>query len=496
MEELNFDGLRVLVVGDVMLDHYVTGTVRRISPEAPVPVVSKRNAWSVPGGAANVALGVSRLGCGTCLLGITGDDAAGHTLRQQTAAENIEAGLVLSKGRPTSCKTRVLAQGQQLLRVDEESCQKPSLEEFVALNRHLQEFLPTCHAVILSDYAKGVLLPRDQGDSLAQRAIAQAKPLGIPVIVDPKGVEWERYAHATCVTPNSAEFIAMCRSLGLWPPSSREPGRAERRELAMALCAAFDLSALLLTRGSKGMTLFQPGQEPVYIKATMRQVADVSGAGDTVIATLAACRAAGIAWPRAAAIANAAAGVAVTKLGAAPVHRSELAAALRDTGKTDKVQNLPQLLEQLRLWRDENQRVVFTNGCFDILHPGHISLLKQSAAMGDRLVVGMNSDASVRRLKGDSRPIQNEQSRSLLLASLEFVDAVVLFSEDTPEELIRHVRPDILVKGSDYQIDAIAGARFVQSYGGQVRLVDLVKGFSTTDIAKKIQETGAEKKEP
>lgn len=493
MEELNFQNVKILVAGDVMLDHYITGDASRISPEAPVPVVNKRNAWSVPGGAANVALGLARLGCSASLIGLMGDDAAGHTLQRQVAAEGIESGLAVSKSRPTSCKTRIIAQGQQLLRVDEESSQIPSLEEFVALGRHLQEKLPSSQVLILSDYAKGVFLPRG-GSSIARKGIAQAKDMNIPVIVDPKGVDWAEYAHADCITPNDKEFTAICRHLGLWPHSGATPGRHDRRELAIALCSAFDFASLLLTRGSKGMTFYQPGQEPVYIKAAMRQVADVSGAGDTVIAVLSACRALGMEWPQAAFIANAAAGVAVTKLGASPVHKSELLAALNKSQQADKEMDSARLQEQLRLWRDENQRIVFTNGCFDILHPGHISLLRQSAAMGDRLVIGLNSDASVRRLKGENRPIQNERSRALLLSSLEFVDAVILFDEDTPEELIHAIKPDFLVKGSDYKVEDIAGAAFVQSYGGTVRLVDLLDGFSTTDIARKIQKTGAEKK--
>lgn len=483
---MDFSGLEILTVGDVMLDYYISGVTKRVSPEAPVPVVSKRNAWSVPGGAANVARGLARLGCNSRLVGLIGEDPPGETLRQQILAEGIKSGLVRSATRPTTCKTRILAHGQQLLRVDEEVAQKPSLEEKVSLRVNLEAQLAGCKALVISDYAKGTLLPSKDGTNIASIALEMAKHKGMPVLVDPKGVDWSRYAGATCITPNTGEFVKVCEAYGLWNGEG-EPSGAERHALAQALCKKFDFSMILLTRGAKGMTLYQPGAPAENIRAVMREVADVSGAGDTVIATMAACAAKGVPWREAAVIANAAAGIAVTKLGAAPVSLAELNQALAGEKANTKLCSLPELEERIRQWRREGQRIVFTNGCFDLLHPGHVALLRQSAGFGDRLIVGLNTDDSVRKLKGPERPIQDEQSRALLLSALQSVDAVVLFSEDTPENLIHSVKPDVLVKGSDYKVENVAGADFVKSYGGQVKLVDLVEGCSTSGLAAKIK---------
>lgn len=484
---MNFNGSRIMVLGDVMLDHYIRGYVKRISPEAPVPVLNRKSSWSMPGGAANVARGLVSLGCCPCLAGLIGDDPAGETLTRQTLADGVEAALLKSSGRQTTCKTRILAGAHQLLRVDEETARQPDRDELIAMRVAVQNYLPGAGAVIISDYAKGVLLPAKDGACIAAYAIEQAREAGIPVLVDPKGTDWTRYAGATCVTPNTAEFKRVCEALGLLNDGMADLPNQLRRNLAEALCEHFHFEHLLLTRGSQGMILYTPDVEPVRIRAVMREVADVSGAGDTVIATLAACIATGIPWAEAARIANVAAGIAVTKIGAAQVSVAELNAALAEKRSNAKLCSWQELEDKLRLWRDQGQSIVFTNGCFDILHPGHISLLRQSAAFGDRLVVGLNSDASVRRLKGPERPIQNEESRAMLLGALEAVDAVILFDEDTPQKLIEAVKPDILVKGSDYKVEDIAGAAFVQARGGQVKLVDLVAGFSTTDIARRIQ---------
>lgn len=482
---MNFANLKILVAGDVMLDHYISGEASRISPEAPVPVVHKRNAWSVPGGAANVACGVAHLGCKPSLVGLVGEDAQGTSLIAMTEANGIHAMLVKSPARPTICKTRILAGGQQLLRLDEEAIRRPDANEFSGMRDAIFPSLTEYDVIVLSDYAKGVLLKPDQAPSLPTLIIPTAREANIPVLVDPKGSDWSRYRDATCVTPNTKEFMAICHVLGLGEPGGREPSRSRRQIWAEAICEHFNFGHLLLTRGRKGMTLYTPGQEPVWIKAEMAEVADVSGAGDTVVATLAAAIGAGLDWPEAAKIANTAAGVAVTKVGATPVGLNELERALGAPGHETYLWS--ELEEKLRQWRDDGQRIVFTNGCFDILHPGHIAMLRQSAALGDRLIVGLNSDASVRRLKGPERPIQNEQSRATLLNALEFVDAVIIFEEDTPEHLVRAIKPDILAKGSDYRVEDIAGAEFVQSHGGRVELVPLVAGFSTTDIARRIQ---------
>lgn len=483
---MDFSGNRILVLGDVMLDYYISGSADRVSPEAPVPVVTRRSAWSVPGGAANVARGLAHLGCQPCLVGLTGEDAAGETLRQQIAAEGIVASLLKSGRRQTTCKTRILAQGQQLLRVDEETIVRPDFEEQVSLRVSVDKLLAGCNALIVSDYAKGVLLPGKDGKSAARTAIEMSRERGIPVLVDPKGIDWGRYEGANCITPNTGEFLKICEALGLWQENT-EPGAVERQKLAEAICARFNFGCLVLTRGARGMTLYQPGRAPENIRATMREVADVSGAGDTVIATLAACAAAGKSWSEACVAANAAAGVAVTKLGAAPVSVAELNRVLTESDSNPKLFRRDEIGEKIAQWRREGQKIVFTNGCFDLLHPGHISLLRQSASFGDRVIVGLNSDDSVRRLKGPERPIQDEKSRALLLAAMQTVDAVVMFDEDTPENLIHEIRPDILVKGSDYKVENVAGAEFVKSYGGQVRLAQLVDGCSTTELAARIK---------
>lgn len=483
---MDFSGLSILTIGDVMLDYYISGVAERISPEAPVPVVSKRNSWSALGGAANVARGIARLGCSARLVGLTGDDGPGETLRQQTAAEGIKSGLVKSATRPTTCKTRVLAHGQQLLRVDEEAISRPTLEEKVALRLNLEKQIDGCSALVVSDYAKGALLADREGKSVASQALELAQKAHIPALVDPKGVDWARYAGASCITPNTKEFIKVCEAHGLWNGEG-EPGAVERQALAEALCEKFRIGRLLLTRGAQGMTLYEPGKAPENIRAIMREVADVSGAGDTVIATLAACAARGESWAEAAMIANIAAGLAVAKLGTTPVDIAELNGALARRRPNPKLRDFREIGEMADQWRREGQKIVFTNGCFDLLHPGHVSLLSQCASFGDKLVIGLNTDDSVRRLKGPDRPIQDERSRAQVLAALAAVDAIVLFGEDTPEDLIRVVRPDILVKGGDYKESEIAGADFVKSYGGRVRLAKLVEGCSTSDIEQRVK---------
>ena len=478
---MNFDGVRILVVGDVMLDHYIAGQVKRISPEAPVPVVSAAKRWSVPGGAANVARNLVRLGVDVAVAGVVGQDAAASDLRAALAAEGIADGLAVSPSRRTTCKTRVLAQGQQLLRLDEEVRAPLGAEEADALKNQVLSLLPGRHAVILSDYAKGVLLESASGCNLCQIIIEEARRLGIAVLVDPKGSDWRRYAGAHCVTPNAGEFDAAC---GL--DAGVTLNRPRRETLAGELRSRYGIERLLITRGPKGMALFTPDEAPVYCRAAVREVADVSGAGDTAIATLAACVGKGLPWAESMHLANAAAGVAVGKMGTAPVSIAELNEALREQADNPKLFSVQNLVEKIEEWRRKNETVVFTNGCFDLLHPGHISLIRQSAAQGDHLIVGLNSDASVRRLKGPTRPIQNENSRALLLAALSDVDAIVLFDEDTPFELISALRPDVLVKGSDYTIDNVVGADVVQQGGGRVYLARLVDGCSTTGIVRKI----------
>lgn len=482
---MNFANAPILVVGDAMLDHYISGDATRVSPEAPVPVVSKKRAWITPGGAANVARGLARLGCEARLAGFAANDAPGQALRRELAADGVACALVDAGSRATTCKTRVLARGQQLLRVDEETVFPPTLEERVALRVNIQNLIKGCKAIIISDYGKGVFLSDHAGENICAEVIKLAREKAIPVLVDPKGVDWEKYAGAVCVTPNAAEFEKICAHVGL---NAVGADAKTRRALADKIREKFRIERLLLTRGEKGMTLYEDDSEPLNAAAAKREVADVSGAGDTVIATLAACVAAGESWRESATIANAAAGVAVSKIGATPVSVAELTAALRADADESRVFSLEDARKKIGEWRARGDKIVFTNGCFDLLHPGHARLLNECAALGDRLVVGLNSDASVKRLKGPSRPIQDERSRAILLASQRAVDAVIIFDEDTPEKLIGAVRPDVLAKGSDYAIDQVVGANYVKSYGGQVRLIDLVPGHSTTGLVRRMGE--------
>lgn len=416
-------------------------------------------------------------------MGLAGRDADGEELRTALAAEGLDDCLIYSAARRTTCKTRILAQGQQMLRLDEEVCAPPQADELARLRGRVLDLLPRCGAVVLSDYAKGVLLADAEGASLCAAVTAAAAVRGIPVLADPKGGQWGRYRGAQCVTPNSAEFVRAGGEDG-----GAEPDAAQRAALAARLCADYGLERVLLTRGAKGMELYAGQGLLCRCAARAREVADVSGAGDTVAAVLAACVAKGLAWEESVRVANTAAGVVVGKMGTAPVTLAELRAALRENAENPKLYALPDLLEKVEDWRRKSETVVFTNGCFDLLHPGHVSLLRQSAAQGDHLIVGLNSDASVRRLKGPSRPIQDERSRAQLLAALYGVEAVVLFDADTPLELITAIRPDVLVKGSDYTEAAVVGADVVRAAGGRVFLAALTPGCSTTGIVRKIDD--------
>lgn len=476
---MDFSNVSALVIGDVMLDHYIAGSVERVSPEAPVPVINKKTSWTVPGGAANVARCLSRLGCQAKVVGLVGDDAAAAKLAHELKGDSVQTYLVKAT-RPTTCKTRILAQGQQLLRLDEETVEPPSFDDLVALRKCIQQGISDCNVVIISDYAKGVLRSGRHG-SLCRGIIHLARERKIPVLVDPKGTDWEKYAGCQCITPNTPEFKQICAAAAL-------PGDSSRAALATHLCEKYHLSRVLLTRGAQGMDLYEPGQLPLHLRAVRREVADVSGAGDTVIATMGACVGSGMSWSESARIANIAAGIAVGKAGTAPVEITELNQALREGSLNPRLYTSEEIVQKVADWRRSGETVVFTNGCFDLLHPGHISLLRQSAAMGDRLIVGLNSDKSVQSLKGPGRPVQNQENRALLLGALNFVDAIVIFDEETPEKLIHLVAPDFLVKGSDYQLKDVVGADFVQARGGTVRLVDIVEGCSTTGLVQKIQE--------
>lgn len=472
---------RILVVGDVMLDRYLWGDVKRISPEAPVPVVRIRQQSEVPGGAGNVAANLAGLECQVSILGVCGTDEAGNRLKKILLEKGIDPLLQESISRPTITKTRVMARGQQLLRLDEEEPRmlSPELEERIITRFELKAL--ECNVVVLSDYGKGIF----QTPDLCQRLIRYCRTHAIPVLVDPKGADWTRYQGATCVTPNTAELELVTGS----PAKQSEP---ELHQSASATRRQFGLEWLLVTRGSRGMVLCGNDDSPLMIPARAREVFDVSGAGDTVIATLAAGLALKLSFAQAAQLSNLAAGIVVGKLGTQPITRPELSAAVelndmqRQSTGAAKIAALESARILVKSWQSSGQKVVFTNGCFDLLHPGHIHLLHQSRDLGDRLIVGLNTDASVRRLKGNSRPILMERDRAAIISALGCVDLVVLFDEDTPLELIHAIKPDILVKGEDYRLDQVVGRDAVESYGGRVCRVPLLQGYSTTQIAKKI----------
>ncbi len=479
---IDFQSVRVLVVGDLMLDRYIWGKVRRISPEAPVPVVQLQQRTESLGGAGNVAANLAGLGCAAEVIGVCGDDATAQSLRALLAREGIVDRMMVDPTRPTITKTRIMAQKQQILRLDEEVVGEPPQPLHDALMAAVESDVGRCQAVILSDYGKGLL----SGEPICQAIIAAARRHAVPVLVDPKGANWLRYRGATCMTPNTAELEGAV-------------GAALEEDEAALIAAARDmrgrlaLDHLLVTRGARGMCLIGPGDQETLIAARAREVYDVSGAGDTVIATLAGCLATGMEMPAACATANLAAGIVVGKLGTQPVLLSELRTALQfDTGRHNfpfsaaKMADLPAALARVREWKAAGAKVVFTNGCFDLLHPGHISLLYQARALGDRLVVGLNTDASVRRLKGAGRPILGEQDRAAMLSALTCVDMVVHFDQPTPLALISALRPDVLVKGADYTVDQVVGREVVEAYGGCVKLVDVVQGYSTTGLTRKV----------
>jgi D-beta-D-heptose 7-phosphate kinase/D-beta-D-heptose 1-phosphate adenosyltransferase len=474
-----FAACRVLVLGDVMLDRYVSGDVRRISPEAPIPVLRAEARRAVLGGAANVAQNVAALGAGALLVGVIGmDEAANEIGRLLAASPAIVACLVPVPQRPTTVKTRFVAGGHQLLRLDEE--ETGPIEAAVA-ERVLAEFeraLARADVVVLSDYAKGVLT-----DAVLAGAIGLARAAGKPVIADPKRSSFAAYRGVDVLTPNEAEAT---RATGI--VAADDEGAALAGERARAEAEA---GAVLVTRAAKGLTLVRRDAPPLHLPTRAQAVADVSGAGDTLIAAFAVGLACGAPMPEAAMLANVAAGLSVGKPGTATVAHAELGAALHRRellALDDKIAETEPAAALVRTWRAAGLRVGFTNGCFDLIHPGHVRLLARARAACDRLIVGLNSDASVRRLKGPERPVQNEMARATVLASIASVDLVVLFEEDTPEALIRALLPDVLFKGADYRLDQVVGADIVRAHGGEVRLIALEEGHSTTATIRRIHQ--------
>ncbi len=473
----DFARARILCVGDVMLDRYVYGTVERISPEAPIPILAVVRETAMLGGAGNVVRNLAALKASCCFVSLIGEDPAGREVTHLIAAEPlVEPNLLPEPGRVTTIKVRYVAGSQQLLRADRETVRpaKPHTES--ELVRRAADDLKHCQAVVLSDYGKGVL-----SDDVIGQVIAAARAQGRPVVVDPRGSDPKRYAGATVITPNRRELGELA-GLRIGTPE-------QIRDAARVVMAKGGIEAVLVTLSQDGMALFTARGEEHHLRAEAREVYDVSGAGDTVVALLACGLASGLALVDAARLASVAAGIVVGKTGTAVVYPEELVFALRAEdlrfGEA-KAASMDQALEKVAGWRRQGFRVGFTNGCFDLLHPGHVSLLAQARSRCDKLIVAINSDASVSRLKGPERPVHSEASRAAVLGSLATVDLVVVFGEDTPLEIIRALKPDLLVKGADYTVENVVGADVVQSYGGEVYLAELAEGHSTTNVIRRM----------
>ena len=465
----------VLVVGDVMLDRYVYGQVERISPEAPVPILTIDREISMPGGAGNVVRNLTALGAAVAFISVVGDDQAGSDLTGLIGGQpNVEPWLLVQGGRITTLKTRYLSAGQQLLRADREETSpvQPRLAE--RLVRIARDAMAATSLTVLSDYQKGLL-----SGEVPTQLIAAAREAGRPVIVDPKGPDYSRYAGADIIMPNRAD---LAEATGM-----RVDSEAAIVAAATALRQRHGFGAVVVTRGNDGVTLLD-NSGARHFPAEAAEVYDVAGAGDTAVATLAAALAARLELPVAVRLANIAAGVVVGKVGTAVAREADLLAALSPQGSAlRKIVSREAAIEHVQRWHHKGWRVGFTNGCFDLLHPGHLHLLEEAREACDRLVVGLNSDPSVRRLKGAGRPVQPEAARAAVLASLASVDLVTVFEEDTPEALIGALHPDMLVKGANYTLDQVVGADLVRGWGGVVMLAELLPGHSTAATVERIR---------
>ncbi len=483
---MDFSNVAILCIGDVMLDRFVQGEVERISPEAPVPVIRATGTREMLGGAGNVALNIAALGGQAILVGLVGRDEAGAAISRLVEAHGgMRAALAPSAHRPTICKTRFVAGRQQVVRADEESRLPLQASEEAALLAAIEAELQSgrVQGMVLSDYGKGVLSP-----AVIALAVASGRSAGVAVFVDPKSADFATYRGATCITPNERELSLAARAeLG----DEASVVAASRRVMAEA-----DAEAILATRSEKGMVLVERSGEVHAVPARAREVFDVSGAGDTVIATMALAHAAGRTLPQAMRIANAAAGVVVSKLGTATAGIDEVVRELAgdETPGAGVVERLASRAETVALvagWKAQGLRVGFTNGCFDLVHAGHVALLSEARAACDRLVVALNDDAGVRRLKGAGRPVNALAGRARVIAAMRHVDCVVAFAEDTPLALIEDLLPDVLVKGADYTMAGVVGAEKVLAAGGRVVLAGLVAGESTTSMIARAGDRAA-----
>ncbi|MGE4352062.1 MAG: D-glycero-beta-D-manno-heptose-7-phosphate kinase [Bdellovibrionales bacterium] len=469
----------VLCIGDIMLDRFVYGHVERISPEAPIPVLRLEREEISLGGCGNVVQNIVTLGGHVDILSVIGHDQAGYDLSEQISGmEQVVSYLITDNARPTTIKTRFVADGQQLLRSDREVSHalSDSIEEQMLVR--IRNALTACDIIILSDYAKGVLT-----DKVIRETLALAKENNKKVIIDPKGRDFSKYNGAFILTPNRKE---LAEATGMTIRNVSDAENAARH-----LIAEHNLEGVLAKLSSDGVCLIMKDQPAHHFQAMPREVFDVSGAGDTVVATLALCMAAGLSLEDSAALANVAGSIVVSKVGTASVSLQELAKELQQNQSRlseEKIVTPEQATEACERWRKMGLKVGFTNGVFDLLHPGHLSLLHEAKASCDKLVVGINSDASVKRLKGEKYPLQNQQARAAVLASMAAVDIVVIFNEDTPVELIKTTRPMVLIKGANYTVETSVGSDFVQSWGGQTLLAKLLEGHSTTLLHEKMKQ--------
>ena len=468
---------KVLCVGDIILDKFVYGDVERISPEAPIPVFNIKSDKLMLGGAGNVASNLSGLGAKTRFITVIGNDLAGNDVKKLIAAiPNMTATLIHEKERRTSIKTRYIAGGQQMMRTDDETIaliQKKTKQRILKL---IDSALNNYNILVIADYAKGVLTPE-----LIKKLITLAKKAKIPVIVDPQGNNYKFYKGVDIVTPNRKEL-----SLATGMPANNDK---QIRLAANKLIAEHNIKSILATRSGDGMTLINSTSFNTY-KAEAQEIFDVSGAGDTVVATISASLSAGIDLKQAVQLANISAGIVVAKTGTAVAYASDIVEALgkrrSETEKT-KILSIKSVVDRAKDWRAQKLKVGFTNGCFDLLHPGHIATINAAKMACDKLIVGLNSNASVQRLKGDQRPIQSEEIRAQILSSLMNVDAVLVFSEDTPVKILEKLKPDVFIKGGDYKIQMLPEATTVQAYGGKIILTSLLKGYSTTATISKFK---------
>jgi len=484
---------KIVVAGDFMLDRYIYGDAQRLSPDAPVPVLTTQRVEQHPGGAANVCLDLRALRCAVSCLGVVGQDQTAEQLRFSLGESGCDvSGLIASPDRPTTVKHNFvgLAQHrhpQKMFRVDDEVCDPIPAKIIDRLLAKARRLIKGASALCIEDYHKGVF-----ADSFCRGLIGLAKKAGIPVLVDPAAItDYTKYRGATCITPNRTE-AALVTGVRTDSPNEEENDRITRK-MARSLMRKLNLEALVLTLDKQGALLIEKGKTPRLIPTQARAVYDVTGAGDMVLAMLAATLANGADWPTAVELANIAAGLEVEKFGVVPIDLDEVLLKLlhQQHERLGKARSLDQLLPELAAYRKQGKQIVFTNGCFDILHAGHVSYLRAARSTGDLLVVGLNSDRSIRRIKGKDRPVNKEADRIMILSELESIDYIAVFDQDTPVKLLKAIRPDVLVKGADYSRDQVVGGDFVESYGGRVELVKLIRGRSTTHIIQKIARNKA-----